>query len=149
MPDGTGLELLARLERTNLVLGVVLMSAFGDVPSTVRAMRLGALDFLTKPISVERLIEAVTNATARSVEIWQRRVEAEQLQELFGRLTPRERQVSARVANGLINKEIAFEFGTTVKTVKVQRARAMAKLHVDSVAELVRLFDRLGKTVSE
>ena len=149
MPDGTGLELLARLELTNLVLGVVLMSAFGDVPSTVRAMRLGALDFLTKPISEERLIEAVTNATARSVELWQRRVEAEQLQELFGRLTPRERQVSARVANGLINKEIAFEFGTTVKTVKVQRARAMAKLHVDSVAELVRLFDRLGKTASE
>jgi RNA polymerase sigma factor (sigma-70 family) len=142
MPDGSGLELLARLEQSNVALGVLLMSAYGDVPSTVRAMRLGALDFLTKPISEDRLLDAVQQATARSVEQWQRRAESRDVQERLARLTPRERQVSSWVARGLLNKQIAFELGTSEKTIKVHRARAMAKLEVGSVAELVRLLDR-------
>lgn len=142
MPDGSGLELLARLERSNVALGVLLMSAYGDVPSTVRAMRLGALDFLTKPISEERLLDAVQQATARSVELWQRRAESRDVQDRLARLTPRERQVSSCVVRGLLNKQIAFELGTSEKTIKVHRARAMAKLEVGSVAELVRLLDR-------
>ena len=145
MPDGSGLELLAKLHEQDVVLGVLLMSAYGDVPTTVRAMRLGAVDFLTKPITEERLLDAVTDAIARSVERWRRALESRQLQDRIGRLTPRERQVSARVASGLMNKQIASELGTSEKTVKVQRARALAKLEVDSVAELVRLLDRAAK----
>jgi FixJ family two-component response regulator len=145
MPGGSGLELLARLQEAEVVLGVLLMSAYGDVPTTVRAMRLGAVDFLTKPISEDRLLDAVNDAVARSVERWGRRVESQQVQERIGRLTPRERQVSSRVASGLMNKQIASELGTSEKTVKVQRARALAKLEVDSVAELVRLLDRAAK----
>ena len=145
MPDGSGLELLARLNDQDVVLGVLLMSAYGDVPTTVRAMRLGAVDFLTKPITEDRLLEAVTDAIARSVERWQRHIESRQLQERIGRLTPRERQVSSRVADGLLNKQIASELGTSEKTVKVQRAKALAKLEVDSVADLVRLLDRAAK----
>ena len=145
MPDGSGLELLARLNDQDVVLGVLLMSAYGDVPTTVRAMRLGAVDFLTKPITEDRLLEAVTDAIARSVQRWQRHIESRQLQERIGRLTPRERQVSSRVADGLLNKQIASELGTSEKTVKVQRARALAKLEVDSVADLVRLLDRAAK----
>ena len=145
MPDGSGLELLARLNDQDVVLGVLLMSAYGDVPTTVRAMRLGAVDFLTKPITEDRLLEAVTDAIARSVQRWQRHIESRQLQERIGRLTPRERQVSSRVADGLLNKQIASELGTSEKTVKVQRAKALAKLEVDSVADLVRLLDRAAK----
>jgi FixJ family two-component response regulator len=145
MPEGSGLELLARLEQTDVALGVLVMSAFGDIPSTVRAMRLGALDFLTKPIQRDRLLEAVSRATARSAELWQQRSETRYVQELFDHLTPRERQVSARVARGMLNKEIAFELGTTIKTVKVQRAKALAKLGVATVADLVRLVDRLPR----
>ncbi len=145
MPDGSGIELLARLHDQDVVLGVLLMSAYGDVPTTVRAMRLGAVDFLTKPITEDRLLEAVTDAIARSVARWQRHIESRQLQERIGRLTPRERQVSSRVADGLLNKQIASELGTSEKTVKVQRAKALAKLEVDSVADLVRLLDRAAK----
>jgi RNA polymerase sigma factor (sigma-70 family) len=145
MPGGSGLELLARLHEAEVVLGVLLMSAYGDVPTTVRAMRLGAVDFLTKPISEDRLLDAVNDAVARSVQRWGQRIESQQLQERIGRLTPRERQVSSRVADGLMNKQIASELGTSEKTVKVQRARALAKLEVDSVAELVRLLDRAAK----
>jgi RNA polymerase sigma factor (sigma-70 family) len=145
MPDGSGIELLARLHDQDVVLGVLLMSAYGDVPTTVRAMRLGAVDFLTKPITEDRLLEAVTDAIARSVQRWQQRIESRQLQERIGRLTPRERQVSSRVADGLLNKQIASELGTSEKTVKVQRAKALAKLEVDSVADLVRLLDRAAK----
>ena len=145
MPDGSGIELLARLHDQDVVLGVLLMSAYGDVPTTVRAMRLGAVDFLTKPITEDRLLEAVSDAIARSVQRWQRHIESRQLQERIGRLTPRERQVSSRVADGLLNKQIASELGTSEKTVKVQRAKALAKLEVDSVADLVRLLDRAAK----
>ena len=145
MPDGSGIELLARLHDQDVVLGVLLMSAYGDVPTTVRAMRLGAVDFLTKPITEDRLLEAVTDAIARSVQRWHRHIESRQLQERIGRLTPRERQVSSRVADGLLNKQIASELGTSEKTVKVQRAKALAKLEVDSVADLVRLLDRAAK----
>ena len=81
----------------------------------------------------------------RSVQRWQQHIESRQLQERIGRLTPRERQVSSRVADGLLNKQIASELGTSEKTVKVQRAKALAKLEVDSVADLVRLLDRAAK----
>jgi RNA polymerase sigma factor (sigma-70 family) len=145
MPDGSGLDLLARLERAATPLSVILVSGYGDVPSTVRAMRLGALDFLTKPLSEDDLLEAVTRATDKSLEAWAQRTEIEGLRKRLRRLTPRERQVSRLVATGMLNKQVAEALGTSEKTVKVHRGRAMAKLEVTSVAQLVRLLDRAGE----
>jgi FixJ family two-component response regulator len=146
IPDGSGLDLLARLEQSHTPLAVVLVSGYGDVPTTVRAMRLGALDFLTKPISEDRLVEAVTQATARSSALWEERSETAVLDTRFARLTPREREVCTLVASGLLNKQIAAQLGRSEKTIKVHRGRVMDKLEVSSVAELVRLLDRVTGT---
>ena len=143
IPDGSGLDLLARLEQSQTPLAVVLVSGYGDVQSTVRAMRLGAHDFLTKPIEMERLVETVTEATAKSVAMWQLRSEIAVLRTRFVRLTPREKEVCTLVASGLLNKQIASQLGRSEKTVKVHRGRVMRKLEVSSVAELVRLLGRL------
>ena len=143
IPDGSGLDLLARLEQGGTALGVVLMSGHGDVPSTVRAMRLGALDFLTKPLAEETLLEAVDRATTKSVTLWHQRTETAGLRTRVARLTPREREVGTLVASGMLNKQVADALGTSEKTVKVHRGRVMAKLEVTSVAELVRLLDRV------
>jgi FixJ family two-component response regulator len=124
---------------------VILVSGYGDVPSTVRAMRLGAVDFLTKPLSEDHLIEAVSKATAKSLAAWTHRAEIEGLRKRLTRLTPREREVSRLVATGMLNKQVAEALGTSEKTVKVHRGRAMAKLEVTSVAQLVRLLDRAGE----
>jgi FixJ family two-component response regulator len=141
-PDGSGLDLLARLEQSGTPLGVVLVSGFGDVQSTVRAMRLGALDFLTKPISEALLLEAIERALAKSAALWEQQVERDSLRSRLARLTPREREVGVLVASGMLNKQVAYALGTSEKTVKVHRGRVMAKLEVTSVAQLVRLLDR-------
>jgi FixJ family two-component response regulator len=145
MPDGSGLDLLARLEQAAAPLSVILVSGYGDVPSTVRAMRLGALDFLTKPLSEDHLLEAVSRATDKSLAAWAQRTEIESLRKRLTRLTPREREVSRLVATGMLNKQVAEALGTSEKTIKVHRGRAMAKLEVTSVAQLVRLLDRAGE----
>jgi FixJ family two-component response regulator len=139
----SGLDLLEELEHDRSPLGVVLISGFGDVASTVRAMRHGAVDFLTKPFEAEDLLAAVSVAAERS------RARAAEMEELsraverFERLTPREREVCLLVSQGLLNKQIAGELGMAEKTVKVHRGRVMSKLAVGSVAELVRLVDRV------
>ena len=143
MTGESGLDLLARLEQTRTALCVVLVSGYGDVQSTVRAMRLGALDFLTKPISEADLLEAVHRATTRSIARWHALTENDGLRRRLGRLTPREREVCTLVATGMLNKQIAYALGTSEKTVKVHRGRVMAKLEVASVADLVRMLDRV------
>ena len=142
--DGSGLDLLEELAQDDSPLAIVLISGYGDVPSTVRAMRSGAVDVLTKPPDVARLQEAVTRADALSRQQFARKQEAGHLRELYDRLTPREREVCALVARGMLNKQIAGELGASEKTVKVHRGRVMTKLEVGSVAELVRLVDRVG-----
>jgi FixJ family two-component response regulator len=142
IPDGSGLDLLARLEQSGTLLGVILVSGYGDVQSTVRAMRLGALDFLTKPISEASLLEALGRASAKSHALWERQVEVLSLRKRLSRLTPREREVGVLVASGMLNKQVAFALGTSEKTIKVHRGRVMAKLEITSVAQLVRLLDR-------
>jgi FixJ family two-component response regulator len=146
--DGSGLDLLEELTHDDSPLGIVVISGFGDVPSTVRAMRSGAVDVLTKPPDVARLQEAVARAYALSVQQFSRRLETERLRERYRRLTPREREVCTLVGRGMLNKQIAGELGTSEKTVKVHRGRVMAKLEVGSVAELVRLVDRVKAPTS-
>lgn len=142
MPDVSGLDLLERLAAVAPLLGVIVITGHGDVPSSVRAMKLGAVDFLSKPVSETSLIEAIGSALERSAERFRARIEQEAVRARLGLLTRREREVCGLVAEGLLNKQIAGEIGTSEKTVKVHRARVMSKLQVDSVAQLVRLVDR-------
>jgi FixJ family two-component response regulator len=143
MPEVTGLDLLETLRTTDPSLGVIFVSGRGDVPATAKAMKMGAVDFLTKPVDDAVLLGAVASASQRSTELWLEREEHARLSERHARLTPREREVCALVARGLLNKQIAFDLGTSEKTIKVHRARVMVKLGVESVAELVRFVDRL------
>ena len=133
------------MERTDSPLAVVLISGYGDVPSTVKAMRLGALDFLTKPIDEDALVEAVRRANENSSVWWQQRREKAGLHARLARLTPRERQVANLVVSGMLNKQVADALGASEKTVKVHRGRVMTKLEIRSVAQLVRLLDRVGE----
>jgi FixJ family two-component response regulator len=147
MPGLTGLELQDELSRRGLNMPVLLISGHADVPSSVRAMKAGAVDFLEKPVSAPDLLEAVQRALARHAEQHAGRQEMQILESHFERLTPREREVFALVVTGRLNKQVAFELGTTEKTVKVHRARVMDKMEADSLADLVRMASRLGIAV--
>jgi FixJ family two-component response regulator len=144
MPDCSGLELQELLGRNEHTLPVVFLTGYGDVPSSVRAMKSGAIDFLTKPVDKKLLLAAVRAAFARDEVARQRHAVQEDLQKRLARLTPRENEVVRLVARGMLNKQIAIDLGTVEKTVKVHRARGLAKLEVSSVADLVRLLERSG-----
>jgi FixJ family two-component response regulator len=139
LPDTNGLELQEYLTRVNIRLPVILMTGFGDIPMTVRGMKAGAVDFLTKPIRDQDLLDAV--AAAIRVDR-RRRQEAGQiaaLQNRYALLTRRERQVVALVASGLMNKQVANELSISEVTVKMHRSSAQRKLGAKSVAALVRI----------
>lgn len=142
MPELTGLEVQASLSAAGDALGVVFITGHGDVPTTVRAMQAGAVDFLTKPVDADALTAAVTRAIERSARAREEQRERDSFSGRVAQLTPRERQVCALVIEGLLNKQIAAELGATEKTIKVHRARAMQKLQVGSVAELARIAER-------
>jgi FixJ family two-component response regulator len=144
LPGASGLELQEYLTRVNIQLPVILMTGFGDIPMSVKAMKAGAVDFLTKPIRDQDLLDAV----AVAIEMDQRRrQEVGQIAELRDRyelLTPRERQVVALIASGLMNKQAANELSISEFTVKMHRSSAMRKLGARSVATLVRMAEVLG-----
>ena len=142
MPGLSGLDVQDTLSRSGRDLSIIFLSGESDVPSTARAMREGAVDFLVKPVDATELLEAVNKAQARAMERQRQRAEARRTRDLLARLTNREREVCELVARGLLNKQIAFELGTSEKTVKVHRGRVMRKLEVDSVAALVQLVTR-------
>ena len=151
MPDMTGLELQDALERAGYAIPIVFVSGHGDIPASVKAMKAGAIDFLTKPVQNRDLLQAVERALARAraaravrAERDAARAEQHAAGARMARLTPRERQVCALVATGMLNKQIAAELGTGEKNIKLHRAHVMEKLGVGSVAELVRLVDRAG-----
>jgi FixJ family two-component response regulator len=140
MPEVSGLDLQKVLADRGITIPIVFLSGKGDVPSTARAMREGAVDFLIKPVDEEPLLAAVTRALAKAAHIHRRSLDRRQTNERLARLTKREREVCDLVAAGLLNKQIASLLGTSEKTVKVHRGRVMHKLEVDSVAALVRLL---------
>ncbi|MCI0546504.1 MAG: response regulator [Candidatus Rokubacteria bacterium] len=143
MPEMTGMELQEALERAGSTLPVVFVTGHGDIPTGVKAMKEGAVDFLTKPVDEKDLLAAVDRALEREAGARVDRAEREAARARYARLTAREREVCALVATGALNKQIAAELGASEKTIKVHRARVMEKLGVGSVAELVRLFDRV------
>jgi RNA polymerase sigma factor (sigma-70 family) len=143
LPRMTGLDLQEELERAGRALPIVFISGRADVPASVKAMKAGAVDFLSKPVDEEELLGSITDALERDRAQRAERAQRRTLDTRFAGLTPREREVCALVAAGLLNKQIAAQLGTSEKTVKVHRGRVMAKLQVGSVAELVRAFDRV------
>lgn len=144
MPEIDGFELQAVLQTAERPIPVIFLTASGNIPMTVRAMKAGAVTFLTKPFQAESLLAAVKEALQVD-EATRRASELQRpLRHRLATLTPRERQVVARVVAGRRNKQIAADLGTAEKTVKVHRARAMKKLGARSVAELVQLAGRVG-----
>jgi FixJ family two-component response regulator len=144
MPELNGLELQHELRRAGWSHPIIFISGHGDVPTAVQAMKAGAVDFLPKPFSTSELLAAVERALGQDKAARVAQEEQEALRALFSTLSPREQQVCQRVARGLLNKQIAAELGTAEQTVRLQRSRVMEKLGVGSVAELVRLVERLG-----
>jgi len=144
MPDLDGLALQQELVERDPGRPVIFLTGTGDIARSVRAMKAGAVDFLTKPVDATQLLAAVDRARQKDEEVRGARTNREVFDRLIGRLTPRERQVMDHVVLGRLNKQIAATLGTVEKTIKVHRGRVMAKLEVRSVAELVRLTERAG-----
>jgi FixJ family two-component response regulator len=145
MPEQSGLDLQSVMAGRGVTMPIVFLSGQGDVPSTARAMREGAVDFLVKPVDEEQLLGAVARALDRAAQLHRRASEQRETHARLARLSKREREVCDLVASGLLNKQIAFQLGVAEKTVKVHRGRVMHKLEVDSVAALVRLLSSSEK----
>ena len=144
MPGLTGLELQRWLTQKDCLIPVIFLTGRGDIPTSVRAMKEGAVDFLTKPVNDADLLQAVEEASRRERQLRAARAEAGALQARLAHLTPREREVLEHVVSGKLNKQIAAELGTVEKTIKVHRARVMEKMGVESLAALARLAERAG-----
>jgi FixJ family two-component response regulator len=146
LADENGLDLPAELARIGNELPIIFITGFGTIPMSVQAMKSGAVEFLTKPFGDDELLAAVAQALARNRCARESRVERKTLQERFAKLTPREREVFAHVVAGRLNKQIAADLGTVEQTIKQHRGRVMAKLGVQSLADLVRFAERLSSS---
>jgi len=139
----SGLDLQHELAARKCQIPIVFITGHGDIPMTVRAMKAGAVEFLTKPFRDQDLLDAIHIALQRDLARREQEKELTQLQRRFDLLTSREREVVSLVAAGKLNKQIADQLGTAENTIKVHRSRAMEKLRADSVADLVRMIEKL------
>jgi FixJ family two-component response regulator len=146
LPGLSGLDLQRELTRSGFQLPIIFMTAHGDIPMTVRAMKGGAVEFLTKPFRPHHLLDAIRTAIERDRDAFKQRAEVAQLRNRYDLLTPREREVFALLILGLLNKQIAGELVTTERTIKFHRAHIMKKMRADSLTDLVRMAQKLGIT---
>lgn len=144
MPGLSGMDLQRELTQAGIHVPIIFITAHGDIPMSVRAMKAGAAEFLTKPFRSRILLDAVHAAIERDRTARQDRSENDELRQRYEELTPREREVLPLVASGLMNKEVAGKLATTERTIKFHRAHIMQKARVQSLADLVRMVEKLG-----
>ena len=149
MPGLSGLDLQKRMADAGIGIPIVFVTGHGDIPMSVQAMKAGAVEFLTKPFREQELLDAVQRALERDRAARDHRAQGQGLRSRFESLTPREREVMERVVAGLPNKQIAGALGTSEATVKIQRHHVMEKMKAGSLADLVRMADRLGIVIPQ
>jgi RNA polymerase sigma factor (sigma-70 family) len=149
LPGISGLNLQRQLAKANIQIPIIFLTAHGDIPMSVRAMKAGALEFLTKPFRDQDLLDAIQLALERDQARRRQDSEIAVLREHFESLSPREREVVAMVVSGMLNKQIAAQIGISENTVKVHRSRAMEKMQANSLADLVRIIQRLHASSSK
>jgi len=143
MPGLSGLDLQQELTKADRSLPIIFISGHGNIPMSVRAMKAGAVDFLEKPFEDQDLIDLIQNAIEQDRETKREHVKKRNIQKRFESLTSREREVFAHVVAGLLNKQIAFKLGISEKTIKVHRGRVMEKMAAGSLADLVRMSEKV------
>jgi FixJ family two-component response regulator len=149
LPGESGLDLQREMAEANVHVPIVFLTGHGDVPLSVRAMKAGAVDFLTKPFDEQDLLDAVRQAIGRDGEARRRQAETASLRQRYEMLTAREREVFSLIVSGMLNKQVAAELGTSESTIKVHRHQVMEKMSADSLADLVRIAEKLGITRSK
>jgi RNA polymerase sigma factor (sigma-70 family) len=149
LPGISGLDFQHKLAEANIHIPIIFITAHGDIPMTVRAMKAGAVEFLAKPFREQDLLDAIQLALERDRGRRQQEADLTVLRERFESLSPREREVAAMVVSGMLNKQIAAQIGTAENTVKVHRSRAMEKMQANSLADLVKMIQRLQVSPSK
>ena len=143
LPGLSGLDLQKRIAEANREIPIVFITGHGDVPTSVRAMKAGAVEFLVKPFSDQDLLDAILQAVKRDQSARYQNAQMQDLWRRYESLTPREREVMQKVVSGLLNKQVAGELGTSEITIKVHRGQVMQKMQANSLVDLVRMYDKL------